>query len=330
MDIEDKIYGRVYVEEPVLQEVMMSKPVQRLQGLMQCGITYFRFPELDGTRFDHSVGVMSLLQSWDAPVEEQIAGLLHDVNHLAFSHVADIVFGDSQNQEFAEQFHRKIIMGSEIPEILERYGIDPEYIIDFKQFPLLEQSLPDLCADRFDYGLRDTVESGILTLEQAHEILDSVHIINSSVISFTTQSIARRFADAFQDINAKRYTHPLDMALYKFFAETLKLALAKKVIMMDDFFLTDNEVWEKLQNSGVAEITNALARIPTLNVKVVEQNEPHDFQVKSKIRLIDPWIVVGDSEAGEVVRLSELDPDFAIQSAEFKNKYQEGFFVKLV
>jgi hypothetical protein len=41
--------------------------------------------------------------------------------------------------------------------------------------------------------------------------------------------------------------------------------------------------------------------------------------------LIDPWVVDGDV----VNRLSELDPDFAIQSAEFKNKYQEGFFVKL-
>lgn len=326
MELHDKIYGRIYLEEPVLQEVVLSQPVQRLQGLMQCGVTYFRFPQLDGTRFEHSVGAMALLQSWDAPVEEQVAGLLHDVNHLAFSHVADIVFGDAQEQEFAEQFHRKIIMGSEIPEILERNGVDPEQIIDFKQFPLLEQSLPDLCADRFDYGLRDTVESGILTLEQAHEILDDVHIIDSSVISFTTQSVARRFADAFQKINAMRYTHPLDMTLYKYFAETLKLALDKQVILMDDFFLTDNEVWEKLEKSGVPEIVQSLKRIPHLEVKVVAQNEPYDYHVKSKIRLIDPWVVSGD----DVTRLSELDPDFAIQSGEFKNTYEEGFFVQLV
>lgn len=330
MEIEDNIYGRIFVEEPVLQEVLVSRPVQRLQGLMQCGITYFRFPELNGTRFDHSVGAMALLQSWDAPVEEQIAGLLHDVNHLAFSHVADILFGDAEEQEFAEQFHRKIIMESEIPEILRRYGVDPEQIIDFKQFPLLEQPLPDVCADRFDYGLRDTVESGVLTLEQTHEILDDVHIIDASQISFTTQSIARRFADAFQAMNAMRYTHPLDMALYKFFAETLRTALDRKIITMEDFFLTDNEVWEKLQHCGVAAVTEALARIPQFEVKVVEQGQPFDYHVKSKIRLIDPWVVVAGGAADEVARLSDLDPDFAVQSADFRNTYEEGFFVKLV
>ena len=41
---------------------------------------------------------------------------------------------------------------SEIPNILERYGFNLDYILDDKNFPLKERSLPDLCADRIDYA----------------------------------------------------------------------------------------------------------------------------------------------------------------------------------
>lgn len=330
MTIDDPIYGTLYIEEPVIQEVILSKPVQRLQGLMQCGITYFRFPDLDTTRFDHSVGVMALLQSWDAPVEEQLAGLLHDVNHLAFSHVADIAFGDAGGQEFAEQFQRQIIMESEIPEILKFYGIDPELMIDFKQFPLLEQNLPDLCADRFDYGLRDAVKAGDMSLEQAHEILDDVHIIGGQQIAFKTVATARLFGDQFRQLNVNRYVHPLDMTLYKMFADALNAALTNKVITMKDLFLTDEEVWEKMAACTVAGVTEVIKKIPQLKVKVVDEGQAYDYQVKSKIRLIDPLVVIGSVDSNEVERLSVLDPDFAMANTEYLNSVQDGFLVKVV
>jgi len=50
------------------------------------------------TRFDHSVGVMLLIRKLGAGsspasalLKEQVAALLHDVSHTAFSHVIDYV-----------------------------------------------------------------------------------------------------------------------------------------------------------------------------------------------------------------------------------------------
>lgn len=325
MIIEDKIYGNLFIEDPVVGEIIQSAPVQRLHHLAQHGASIQRKPHLDTTRFEHSVGVFYLLQTWDAPIEEQIAGLLHDVNHLAFSHVIDFVFG-SDKQEFAEQFHRQVIMNSDIPDILRRYGIDPEPIIAFKDFPLLEQSLPDLCADRFDYFLRDTVADGNMTVEEGLSILDDVRILDGSVIAFETEDVARDMAERFRHQNTSLWASPLDMTLFTLLAQAIRISLDKKVIDMKDLFGTDMEVWNKMYSKGPKEVQALLNLIKRANVQMVEEGQPYDYHVKSKIRLVDPLVIVGDS----VERLSEIDGEFAVATADYMNAHAPGCFVKIV
>ena len=121
MEIDDRVYGKIQVTEPVLLEIMQSQPVQRLKGIYQAGISIRAIPKLTVTRFEHSVGVMYLLQKLGASVEEQIAGLLHDVPHTAFSHVVDYVFR-SKEHDFHEKFHEKIITESGVPIVLKKYA----------------------------------------------------------------------------------------------------------------------------------------------------------------------------------------------------------------
>jgi len=54
----------------------------------------------------------------------------------------------------------KEINQSEIPEIIKKYNFDLEYILDDKNFPLKEKDLPDLCADRITYSLREAIDFG--------------------------------------------------------------------------------------------------------------------------------------------------------------------------
>jgi len=83
---------------------------------------------------------MLLLKKLGASLEEQIAGLLHDIPHTAFSHTIDFVF-PNKDHNFHERFHEKIIKESEIPEILERYGFVLERLLNEHNFPLLEKKL---------------------------------------------------------------------------------------------------------------------------------------------------------------------------------------------
>jgi uncharacterized protein len=102
MLFEDPVYGKIEVNETVLLELINSKPIQRLKGVLQGGLLYKVKPWKTMTRFDHSVGVMLLLRIKGASLEEQIAGLLHDISHTAFSHAINFVY-KSKDYDFHEK-----------------------------------------------------------------------------------------------------------------------------------------------------------------------------------------------------------------------------------
>lgn len=72
-------------------------------------------------RYDHSVGVMLLIRMLGGTLEEQIAGLLHDVSHTAFSHVADYVF-ENRDEDYHEIIFRSVVESSEYLLFLKSIG----------------------------------------------------------------------------------------------------------------------------------------------------------------------------------------------------------------
>jgi hypothetical protein len=82
MIINDKIYGKVKIEEPVLLKLLKSPSVLRLKNISQFGVPDLYYHFKNYSRYEHSVGVMILLRKLGATLEEQVAGLLHDVSVL--------------------------------------------------------------------------------------------------------------------------------------------------------------------------------------------------------------------------------------------------------
>ena len=52
-------------------------------------------------------------------------------------------------------FFSNYILSSDLPIIFKKYHLDIKFLLDEKNFPLKEKDLPDLCADRIDYTLRN-------------------------------------------------------------------------------------------------------------------------------------------------------------------------------
>lgn len=103
------------------------------------------------TRFDHSLSTALITLKFTDKREVILAALFHDVATPCFSHVIDYMNKDYLNQESTEEYTDKIILNDkELLKLLKEDGINPEDIINFKKYSLVDNDRPRLCADRFD------------------------------------------------------------------------------------------------------------------------------------------------------------------------------------
>ena len=315
----DKVYGGIEILEPVLIELINSKPIQRLKGIMNAGVVYKVKPWKNFTRYDHSMGVMVLLNQKGASLEEQIAGLLHDVPHTAFSHAVDFVFKVSTH-DYHERFHEKIVLGSEIPQILKKYGFDIERIMEEKNFPLLEQEAPDLCADRIDYTLREFVARDGYS-QKITNYLKSI-VVNDNLFVFDDGLLAKQFSIEFLEM-VQSWGTPLELTIVEIIAQAIRVALDEKIINENDLFTTDDQVLEKLEKSKNKEIHDLLALLNP-KLKVISDENDYDYFSKEKVRLIDP-IIIPENE-----RVSQIYKSYSKLLNEHKIIMSKGNYAKII
>lgn len=307
----DSIYGEIEITEPVLLELMQSAALQRLRSIAQHGVTALIGITPPFSRFDHSVGTMLLVKKLGGSLEEQVAALLHDVSHTAFSHVIDYVFEDHQGQGYHEQKKHEFVFESDIPEILERHVRDWKDYMEEAHFSLLEQASPALCADRLDYFLRDLEFMGLANAGEIARALDSLQVVDGR-IAVSDLKMARWMAYTFIEADRASWSNFREVGLYQLTAEAIKAGVEHEVIGEPDLWGSDALLWEKLNATQVPEIVNYLRWVTPGTRFLWDEAQPL-FRISSKIRSIDPLVVTGS--APEV--LSELDRAFG--------KFRQGY-----
>jgi len=321
--ILDVLYGEFEVDQ-VVEELISSKSMQRLKGIHQAGASYLMNEKWNVTRFDHSVGVMLLVKKLGGSVEEQIASLLHDVSHTAFSHVIDYVF-HNEDESYHEEIFSSVVKNSEIPAILAKYGYNYEDILlDDSKWTLLERSAPELCADRVDYTLRDMYTYGYISLEEVHSFLEDVIKVKGKMVLQNIE-IAEWFTETYYKEVIDFFMEPMNIYGNDMLAKTLKVALHKRIIHADDFLLEDEELISKLQQCTDSEV-HALLRKVHPNVKVKEDRNDYDLYQKNKVRLIDSPLF----REGEVVPSSVVSEKIRQMSEVAYEKAVRGMYVKVI
>lgn len=322
MYIKDRVYGEIEINEPVLVEIINGPTFQRLKDIDQYGYSKPYFKGANCSRLEHSIGVCLLLKKYNAPIEEQIAGLIHDVSHSAFSHVIDYVLeaGSGKEQTYQDDIFNDFVKKTEIPAILEKYGFNVDYILDDNNFPLKENNLPDLCADRIDYSLRDACVFG--------EIKDTEHFLNNLVAEkeiwvFRNLESARKYANLFSQLNTKYYSVLTMAMIFRAVGDYLKHTLIKKYILRKDLYTTDKIVLAKIKPYHKKDKHLQLL-FDRMNNKIGFKNDPSDFdaEVFCKSRVVDPLC----RYQGGVKRVSEIDPNWGrVLEEESKPKH---YFIK--
>lgn len=323
MFINDRVYGRQKIEEKVLIDLILSEPLQRLKRVNQAGISGYIIPyKKTLTRFEHSVGVMVLLKKFGSSLTEQIAGLVHDVSHTAFSHVADYVFPNEEH-EFHEWHYKRFILHSEIATILKSHRFDPKRFLDQKKFTLLERPIPDLCADRIDYFLRDR-NARLKRIGDKEQYLHHMAVQNQELI-FTDPKAAYHFAKEYLYQNKVSWYNPREVFYYKQFADILKRALEINIITQKDFFTYDNVLWKKLHTSKDRQIKKNLDILFSKKLKFVFKKERDSIYLKSKPRYVVPKVLINK----KLFRLLEVNKSFREHLKKEINWMQRGFWVKI-
>jgi len=67
--INDRVYGSINIDEPVLLELMVSEPLKRLKNINQAGASKYAIAGKTVSRYEHSLGVMILLSILGAAME---------------------------------------------------------------------------------------------------------------------------------------------------------------------------------------------------------------------------------------------------------------------
>ncbi len=316
MRVEDRAYGRITINEPIIIELIKSSLMQRLQGINQSGGPVFLEPQRDITRFEHSIGVWYLLKRFGASLEEQIAGLLHDTPHTAFSHVVDFVF-PNDDHIFHERFTERIILSSKVPEILRKRGIKIEKILGKEAYHLLDADLPDLSADRIDYFLRDTRPDKLFPDSLIGQFLDGI-FVKDSKFYFKDKSLASLYAILFMNAGRLLWLDPNSHGSFFLLAGAIKRAMETGRLSEDDLFKTDQEVFESLKKINDVEVKKYMERLSPLTRFLYASKPDSEFFGPNKPRIVDPWV----EESGRLIRVSSLVPRLREMFEHYKQTYK--------
>lgn len=255
--LEDILYGKFEVDG-VLEELILSAPMQRLKGVHQDGAIFLVDPTQKHTRYEHSLGVFWLVRHFGGSLEEQIAALLHDVSHTAFSHVGDQVFGHP-GEDYHEQIFDEVVGRSEIPLILEKHGYD-QALNYFERYTLLEQDLPQLCADRIDYTLRDLYHAGLVSMPDIRHFLTNLKTEGGRFV-LVNEATARWISMQFKKLNEAYFRKPEYLFVNQRMAELLNKAILHGQLQRADLQLDDQAVLTKLRMAGFGAELESLAKL---------------------------------------------------------------------
>lgn len=214
--IRDTVHGDIFLPNKFLK-IIDTPEFQRLRRIRQLSIAYLVFPGAEHTRFAHSIGtyfVMQklidhfkpLLSSINIELDERDANLalcgalLHDIGHGPFSHAFENAIPNTDKHEI---WTIKIITSadSNINRILKEQ-FDEDFPIDLANIIGKEKSIKEngivindfdkidlffilsslvssqLDADRIDYLLRDSMNTGVIFGN-----IDIERIISSLIIT---------------------------------------------------------------------------------------------------------------------------------------------------
>lgn len=243
-EITDPVHRYIRFSQ-VEKDVIDSPAFQRLRRIRQLAGAHLVYPSAQHSRFEHSLGAMHIaglagetllakgyIDHAEAVQELRLAALLHDIGHGPFSHLFEEVLEYGCNTTH-EEMGKKIIMHSEIADILNEHGHSTDLVcrLSFghaKVNFMNELISGGLSADIMDYLPRDGLFTGA-----EYAKVDYHRLLSSLEVSKNRLAINRSALNSLESMLISRY----EMFKAVYFHKTVRAAevmLIRAMIAADD------------------------------------------------------------------------------------------------
>jgi hypothetical protein len=328
--IVSEIYGTATITEPVLVELIAHPLFQRLRNLHQLGHCFYGTNGIAFTRFEHSLGVFLLARLHHAPLDEQIAALIHDISHAAFSHSSAFLATQNTLQADAQQDagHVEFIQNSPIATTLAQYGYTAHDIAPKENhFQRLEQELPAACADRLDYNIQEALHRNLITIDEAHEMLQELHF-DDDAWYFTSPKMAHRWAECSLYLTENSWGGHLNCVTCIWFGAALRRAVEQGIATKDSLaYATDDIVWQRMRACNDAILQQELDRVQQGARWYTLDAEHPDIVLFGKFRGFDPLVKIDEHT---YVPLTSIDEEFRNHFIATKKLIAGGWPIKYI
>lgn len=309
-----------------MREIINTKEMQRLKYVGQnCGRDYINDKlqtfEYNYSRLDHSIGVGMIVWNFTKSPKQAIAGLLHDIATPTFSHVIDYYNNDEKTQTSTEDDTENIIRKSdEINSILKKYNIKLEEISDYALYPIADNKMPQLSADRLEYNFYMGTSRGIITMKEAQEIYKDIIIVKNEKgideMCFKSIEMAKKMAEISLD-NGTYMSGPISTITNSFLSDILKITVQQEIIEPRMFMQnTEEEIVNILNKSDNVIIKNSWEKFKNFEKIYISKEKLKDkYSIKStaKKRYTNPLVKKGTN----IYRITDLDNSLNEQILKF-------------
>ena len=210
-----------------------------------CGMDYaskdiYDFKEYV-SRYDHSLNVALITNKLTDDKKIVLAGLFHDVATPCFSHVIDYMNNDYLTQESTEEYTEKVLKSdSSLMKYLKEDRINIDDIINFKEYSIVDNDRPKLCADRLDgVILPGMFWTKDLSISEVPIIIDSIRVYKNEdledEIGFNDSDIAKRVVEVSNNIDLYCHSNE-DNYMMELLSSITKYSIDKDYFSYDDLY----------------------------------------------------------------------------------------------